>query len=56
MKNMKCLYGLFVLLCFMLIVCNDDFLDVDLVDCYLDVVVWMDELLIIFFVNNIYEG
>ena len=29
MKNMKRLYGLLVLLCFMLTACNDDFLDVD---------------------------
>ena len=29
---MKRLYGLLVLLCFMLTACNDDFLDVDPVD------------------------
>ena len=40
---MKRLYGLLVLLCFMLTACNDDFLDVDPVDRYSDAVVWTDE-------------
>lgn len=53
---MKRLYGLLVLLCFMLTACNDDFLDVDPVDRYSDAVVWTDESLITSFVNNIYEG
>ena len=48
MKNMKRLYGLFVLLCLMLTACNDDFLDVDPVDRYSDAVVWTDESLITF--------
>lgn len=50
---MKRLYGLLVLLCFMLTACNDDFLDVDPVDRYSDAVVWTDESLITSFVNNI---